>query len=493
MHRLLLLGVTSVAALVLSGSAAAWSWPADGDVLRAFTLGSDAYAAGQHRGIDIAGPEESSIRAPASGTVSFAGSLPTYGLSLTILTAEGYAVTLVHLGSVEVAKGEIVEEGAAVATMGSSGDAEHSVATVHLGVRVASQAEGYVDPLGLLPPRAAPRPSGPASHSPVTASAPAASPAPAPPATATAGTQPPAAPAPAAPGAAAAPVAAAVPAASVSSASAAPHASAAAGGPVAESSPASPAPDTAVRSGSVDTVVGSGSSATGPDPVATTASSAADAESAAAFTVTSPAHRAVVARSGNAPGTGGRRTVPLRSSVGRLAALAVVTVAESSSHGRPAGLHAADGRVALAGVRVSTTSAPVRHRRERGDGTVGHDRDRVVDVHGTTLAENRARMTPPWSREMVAAALPQASKPKATADAASQGGIPHVATGLAALALIVLLALGIATRAARRIAGDGAVLRHHADLLRQLHAAHRARVHDRGSGRLRASSAATRS
>ena len=80
-------------------SAGAWSWPADGDVLRPFALGGDAYAAGQHRGIDVAGAEGSPVRSPASGTVSFAGTLPTYGRGVTILTADGYAVTLVHLGS----------------------------------------------------------------------------------------------------------------------------------------------------------------------------------------------------------------------------------------------------------------------------------------------------------------------------------------------------------------------------------------------------------
>src|SRR4029078_12132067 len=97
----------------------AWSWPADGDVLRPFALGGDAYAAGPHRGVDVAGSEGpaggapgartgrdaagwegSGVRAPASGTVTFAGSLPTYGRGVTIATADGYAVTLVHLGSI---------------------------------------------------------------------------------------------------------------------------------------------------------------------------------------------------------------------------------------------------------------------------------------------------------------------------------------------------------------------------------------------------------
>ena len=171
MHRLLLFGAASLAALCLGGPASAWSWPADGDVLRPFTLGGDAYAAGQHRGLDVAGAEGSAVRAPASGTVSFAGSLPTYGRGITILTSDGYAVTLVHLGSIGVAKGDTVAEGSSVGTMGSSGEAEHAVPSVHLGVRVATEAEGYVDPLGLLPPRPA-APAQPPAASPAPAPAP---------------------------------------------------------------------------------------------------------------------------------------------------------------------------------------------------------------------------------------------------------------------------------------------------------------------------------
>ena len=230
MHRLLVIGAMSVAALALSGPACAWSWPADGDVLRPFALAGDAYAAGQHRGIDVAGAAGSSIRAPATGTVSFAGSLPTYGRSVTILTPDGYAVTLVHLGTVEVAKGDAVEEGSPVATMGSSGEPEHPVPSVHLGVRVASQEEGYVDPLGLLPPRAtAPRPQAPAPPPPVATTPPVPSAAAAPPGAVAAPspvTAPAAASAAAAPGASGAPappVAAARAGAAQSGSSPTPH------------------------------------------------------------------------------------------------------------------------------------------------------------------------------------------------------------------------------------------------------------------------------
>ena len=172
MHRLAVLGANTVATLALCGSATAWSWPADGEVLRGFSLGADTYAGGHHRGIDVAGADGSPVRAPASGTVSFAGSLPTHGRGVTILTADGYAVTLVHLGAIGVEKGATVDEGDSVATMGSSGTPEHGVPAVHLGIRRADDDQGYVDPLGLLPVRSAPPPPAAApSAAPVTAPA----------------------------------------------------------------------------------------------------------------------------------------------------------------------------------------------------------------------------------------------------------------------------------------------------------------------------------
>jgi peptidase M23-like protein len=142
----------------------AWTWPVEGPVLRPFNLGSDPYAAGQHRGIDVAAQPGAAVHAPASGLVSFAGSVPGNGKTLTISTADGYAVTLVHLGSIAVGRGASLEEGAAVGTIGPSGEAEHAEGYVHLGVRVASEPEGYVDPLSLLPARGAGEP-GPAAES----------------------------------------------------------------------------------------------------------------------------------------------------------------------------------------------------------------------------------------------------------------------------------------------------------------------------------------
>jgi MYXO-CTERM domain-containing protein len=84
--------------------------------------------------------------------VSFAGTVPTNGKSVTIETADGYSVTLTHLGSIGVTKGAAVAEQDALGAVGPSGTPEVDGPYVHLGIRVTADPNGYVDPLKLLPP-----------------------------------------------------------------------------------------------------------------------------------------------------------------------------------------------------------------------------------------------------------------------------------------------------------------------------------------------------
>src|SRR5437879_3053890 len=146
MRRLLLAAV--LAALLLAPTGQAWTWPAAGAVLQPFLFDpAHPYAAGQHRGIAIGGDPGAAVLAPAAGTVSFAGTVPSSGKSVTITTADGYAVTLTHLGSITGVRGATVAEGAAVGTIGPTGDPEVPQPYVHLGVRIAAEAQGYLDPL----------------------------------------------------------------------------------------------------------------------------------------------------------------------------------------------------------------------------------------------------------------------------------------------------------------------------------------------------------
>jgi hypothetical protein len=238
MRRVLL--VAALAALLVAPVARAWTWPVDGPVLQPFTFDpAHPYAAGEHRGIDIAADASEAVLAPAAGTVTFSGTVPGSGRALTITTADGLAVTLTHLGSLSVAAGTPVAEGQPVGAVGPSGDPEVAGPYLHLGIRLAAEVQGYRDPLSFLPARgAAPAAPGAAPVAPGPAApAPAAAPAATPEAPAV----------PAAPATAVAVAAPPVPAPDPSPAAAVPDPSPPAGTAVADPPPATTAGGLSVR------------------------------------------------------------------------------------------------------------------------------------------------------------------------------------------------------------------------------------------------------
>ena len=158
--------------LLFVPAAAGWTWPVQGPVLQTFSFDqAHPYGAGQHRGIAIGAGDGAPVLAPASGVVSFAGTVPTSGKTLTIQTPSGLAVSLTHLGSIDVARNASVDEGTTVGTVGSSGTPEFDVPYVHLGIRDAANDQGYLDPLAFLPVLAPPAPV-PAPAPPVNVPAP---------------------------------------------------------------------------------------------------------------------------------------------------------------------------------------------------------------------------------------------------------------------------------------------------------------------------------
>src|SRR5919198_1083028 len=75
--RLLLL-TALLGALVLTPSAAAWTWPTQGDLLQPFSFDpSRPYAAGQHRGIDVAGAAPSLSASDVNASAAAAPAEPT--------------------------------------------------------------------------------------------------------------------------------------------------------------------------------------------------------------------------------------------------------------------------------------------------------------------------------------------------------------------------------------------------------------------------------
>ncbi len=143
--------VTALAALVAGLTACAssalargWIRPVDGEVLRAFSVGPDRFAAGQHRGVDLAAPPGARVRAACGGGVSFAGRVPGGGRTVSVRCGTLVA-THQHLGRVAVRRGDIVMAGGRIGTSGRAQAGLH----VHLGARVAGTGE-YRDPLALF-------------------------------------------------------------------------------------------------------------------------------------------------------------------------------------------------------------------------------------------------------------------------------------------------------------------------------------------------------
>ena len=161
-RRLLIPALVLVALLLLAAPTRAdWTWPVSGEVITPYRFGGDPYAAGQHRGIDIAASDGAPVVAAASGEVRFAGMVGSSGLTISIRTADGrYDTSYLHLSSASVGEGEQVAAGQRVGAVGRSGERSAEQAHLHFGVRDAGTEHGYHDPLGFLPP-AADAPNGP--------------------------------------------------------------------------------------------------------------------------------------------------------------------------------------------------------------------------------------------------------------------------------------------------------------------------------------------
>ncbi|MEA2407489.1 MAG: hypothetical protein QOE69_1608, partial [Thermoleophilaceae bacterium] len=161
MRRLVLTFLASVvlASVVLAASClaeaaparAAWVWPVSGDVITAYRNGTDPYATGQHRGIDIAAPVGTPVVAAAGGTVRFAGTAGSSGLTISVRTDDGYDTSYLHLSSAAVHAGARVSSGDRIGAVGTTGTRSAPAPHLHFGVRDAGTRHDYHDPLAFLP------------------------------------------------------------------------------------------------------------------------------------------------------------------------------------------------------------------------------------------------------------------------------------------------------------------------------------------------------
>lgn len=155
-------------------AAAAWTWPLRGEVITPYRNGDDPYAAGQHRGIDIAGPVGAPVVAAVAGEVRFVGVAGSSGLTVSVRTADGRLDTsYLHLSAATVTAGEHVAAGQRLGAVGISGQRSAVASHLHFGVRDAG-TQRYYDPLGLLPPLATVPETRPQAPAPVTVPGPSA-------------------------------------------------------------------------------------------------------------------------------------------------------------------------------------------------------------------------------------------------------------------------------------------------------------------------------
>ncbi len=145
-------------ALIWAGNGApaaaeSWTWPVDGDVVAGYANAGGPYAAGQHRGIDVAAGTGTPVIAAVGGRVRFAGVAGSSGLTVSVRTGDGrFDTSYLHLETVDVRAGQAVAAGARVGTVGTSGRRSTAASHLHFGVRDAGTRR-YRDPLGFLPPR----------------------------------------------------------------------------------------------------------------------------------------------------------------------------------------------------------------------------------------------------------------------------------------------------------------------------------------------------
>src|SRR5687767_13516061 len=117
MRRLILHLATSLFALLLlvPTAWAEWVWPTRGEVITPYRNGTDPYAAGQHRGIDVAAATGTPVVAAAGGEVRFAGTAGSSGLAVSVRTADGrYDTSYLHLSSTSVRGGDQVAAGESI-------------------------------------------------------------------------------------------------------------------------------------------------------------------------------------------------------------------------------------------------------------------------------------------------------------------------------------------------------------------------------------------
>lgn len=101
-------------------------WPTDGELIRRFgrSVHPEFKTVVMNKGINIAAPAGTAVRAVASGTVDFVDWLPGYGRCIILSHGGGYYTLYAHGSVVFPRKGVVVESGEIIAEVGDTGSLE---------------------------------------------------------------------------------------------------------------------------------------------------------------------------------------------------------------------------------------------------------------------------------------------------------------------------------------------------------------------------------
>ncbi|MDT8369720.1 MAG: M23 family metallopeptidase [Longimicrobiales bacterium] len=150
MTRRLLVRAVVALTLVVSSGCALPRWPVDAPISSSFGVRWRGVLPEVHRGVDLAVPEGTPVRAMAGGRVAFAGVQGGFGNAVWIDHGGEVWSLYAHLSRLDVATGREVGPGQAIGLSGSTGD----VTGPHLHFEVWRWGRA-VDPVPLLG-----RPSG---------------------------------------------------------------------------------------------------------------------------------------------------------------------------------------------------------------------------------------------------------------------------------------------------------------------------------------------
>jgi murein DD-endopeptidase MepM/ murein hydrolase activator NlpD len=145
------LTMAALIALLLAGCSIP-RWPVDGVMTSPYGLRfRGGWSPGIHRGVDVAAPEGTPVRAMKGGHVEYAGARGGYGLTVIMSHGRNTRTLYAHLSRIDVKAGDRLSGGAVIGAVGRTGNATGP--HLHFEILRRGRHEDPVPLLGRFPAR----------------------------------------------------------------------------------------------------------------------------------------------------------------------------------------------------------------------------------------------------------------------------------------------------------------------------------------------------